>query len=31
MAADSRAIAYGEGDYLRLVSQHRDHDSAYRR
>ena len=26
-----RAIAYREGDYLRLVSLHPDHDSAYRR
>jgi hypothetical protein len=26
-----RAIAYREGDYLRLVSVHPDHDSAYRR
>jgi hypothetical protein len=26
-----RAIAYREGDYLRLVSLHADHDSAYRR
>jgi len=26
-----RAIAYRDGDYLRLVSLHPDHDSAYRR
>lgn len=26
-----RAIAYREGDYLRLVSLHPDHDSAYKR
>jgi hypothetical protein len=26
-----RAIAYREGDYMRLVSLHTDHDSAYRR
>ncbi|HEV3458622.1 MAG TPA: hypothetical protein VHG32_18850 [Thermoanaerobaculia bacterium] len=26
-----RAIAYRHGDYLRLVSLHPDHDSAYRR
>lgn len=26
-----RAIAYREGDFLRLVSLHPDHDSAYRR
>lgn len=26
-----RAIAYRDGDYLRLVSLHVDHDSAYRR
>jgi hypothetical protein len=26
-----RAIAYREGDYLRIVSLHVDHDSAYRR
>jgi hypothetical protein len=25
-----RAIAYREGDYLRIVSLHPDHDSAYR-
>ncbi len=26
-----RAIAYRHGDYLRIVSLHPDHDSAYRR
>lgn len=26
-----RAIAYREGEYLRLVSLHPDHDSAYER
>ncbi len=26
-----RAIAYRDGDFLRLVSLHPDHDSAYRR
>jgi hypothetical protein len=26
-----RAVAYREGNYLRLVSLHPDHDSAYRR
>jgi hypothetical protein len=26
-----RAIVYRDGDYLRLVSLHPDHDSAYRR
>ena len=26
-----RAIAYRDGDYLRLVSLHPDHDSTYRR
>ena len=26
-----RAIAYRDGDYLRLVSLHTDHDSAYKR
>jgi hypothetical protein len=26
-----RAIAYRDGDFLRLISLHPDHDSAYRR
>jgi hypothetical protein len=26
-----RAIAYRDGDYLRIISLHPDHDSAYRR
>ena len=26
-----RAIAYREGDFLRLISLHPDHDSAYKR
>lgn len=26
-----RAIAYREGDFLRIISLHPDHDSAYRR
>jgi hypothetical protein len=25
-----RAVAYREGDFLRFLSLHRDHDSAYR-
>ena len=31
MSQKSRAIAYRDGDFLRIVSLHPDHDSAYER
>jgi hypothetical protein len=31
LSGKCRAIAYRDGDYLRLMSLHPDHDSAYRR
>jgi hypothetical protein len=31
LSAKIRAIAYRDGDFLRIISLHPDHDSAYRR